>query len=108
MADENDVDDDASPAAAAPEGEDVLIAPEAGARVGLPPGELRLPDELVYAGVPRVRITVYDAAGVETFDAASAADIPGPRVEGKTVWVSVEGLADLALFRSLQRTFCIH
>jgi magnesium transporter len=87
---------------------DAMTAPEPDERVGAPPGELRLPDELVFAGVPRVRVTTYDAASVETREARSVAEIPTEPAPGRTLWISVEGLADLALLRHLQRSFGIH
>jgi magnesium transporter len=87
---------------------DKFCAPEPDARVGAPPGELRLPDELVYAGVPRVRAVIYDAAGVEVAEITNVSELPPEPPPGKVLWVSVEGLADLALFKTLQRNFGIH
>ena len=87
---------------------DAFTTPEPDARVGAPPGELRLPDELVYAGVPRVRATVYDADAMETTEIRHFSEIPPEAPPGKTLWVAVEGLADLSLFKVLQRNFGIH
>jgi magnesium transporter len=87
---------------------DVFTAPEPDERVGAPPGELRLPDELAYAGVPRVTVSIYDVDGVETRVATSLAEIPTEPPLGKTLWIGVEGLADLALLKHLQRGLGIH
>ncbi len=87
---------------------DAFTTPEPDARVGAPPGELRLPDELVYAGVPRVRVCIYDADVVETTEIKHFSEIPPEAPPGKTLWVAVEGLADLSLLKSLQRNFGIH
>jgi magnesium transporter len=77
-------------------------------RIGAPPGELRLPDEIIYAGIPRVTVTTYDAGTLETTRVTRLEQLPAEPEAGKVLWISIEGLADLGLFRYLQRTFGIH
>jgi magnesium transporter len=84
------------------------LAPPRKTRVGAPPGELRLPDELMFAGVPRVTVTTYDNSSLETTRVTRLEQLPAEPEAGKVLWISIEGLADLGLFRYLQRTFGIH
>jgi magnesium transporter len=106
--------DDASPetAESCPLPRDLTTRPLAvealEARVGAPPGELRLPDELVYAGVPRVRITTYAVGAVETREAHTLDEIPLDAPPEGVLWIGVEGLADLGLFKHLMRVYGIH
>jgi magnesium transporter len=84
------------------------LAPPRKTRVGAPPGELRLPDEIMFAGVPRVTVTTYDQHSIETTRVTRLEQLPIEPEAGKVLWIAIEGLADLGLFRYLQRTFGIH
>jgi magnesium transporter len=84
------------------------LAPPRRTRIGAPPGELSLPDELMYAGVPRVTVTTYDQSGLESTRVTRLDQLPAEAEAGKVLWIAIEGLADLGLFRYLQRTFGIH
>ncbi len=86
----------------------MALAPRRQTRIGAPPGELRLPDELIYAGVPRVTVTIYDPATLVKRAAQRIEDVPSEAEPGKVTWISVEGLADLGIFRHLMRMFGIH
>jgi magnesium transporter len=84
------------------------LAPPRKTRIGAPPGELRLPDELLYAGVPRVTVTTYDPNTLETTRVTRLDQLAAEPEAGKVRWIAIEGLADLGLFRYLQTTFGIH
>lgn len=84
------------------------LAPPRRTRVGAPPGELRLPDELMFAGVPCVTVTTYDQNGIQSARVTRLEQLPVEAETGKVLWIAIEGLADLGLFRYLQRTFGIH
>ncbi len=75
---------------------------------GRPPGELRLPSTLLYAGIPRVTVTSYSSTFVKGTVVQRLDQIPAAPTDGSILWVSVEGLADLGLFRFLEKHFRIH
>ncbi len=86
----------------------MALAPPRKSLIGAPPGELRLPDELLYAGIPRVTVTIYDQAHVDSRTIQRLDEMPVDVEPGKVLWISVEGLADLGVFRHLMKTFGIH
>jgi len=75
--------------------------------IGSAPGDLHLPANLLYDGPPRIRVFRYSKEQYAVETIASAQDVPGPPTDGSMLWISIEGLADLELFRRLMTTFDI-
>ena len=75
--------------------------------IGSAPGDLRLPAVLLYDGPPRIRVFRYSKEQYTVETVASANDIPGPPTDGSMLWICIEGLADLELFRRLMTQFAI-